>query len=325
MLGIYKDDFKIFLEQNFRSVRITSKNIILPCSWCEQDTPNVKKKHYHLYIALNAPIFYCFRCSNGGGLYKLLQKVAGTDVSEKYIDKELVKKVSKDQIQRVEEPKKRLQLPELDEELFHLKSLFMKKRLGYTNSPLSSVKGLILDANKFWEVNNIPITSDLFRMKDFLQENFVGVLTENETKVIFRNIDPETDFRYYKYQIRQTEFLDYYKLVGGSYNSNQVILAEGIFDILSESIFDNVGLKNSTKLYAAALSKSYSSLLKSIIFNEQIFKLRVIILSDKDVELEDYKKLKKYNGHIIESLTVYYNKNKKDFADFPVLPEKFII
>ena len=320
---IYKNDFKTFLEQNLDPVKDRPKNFVTRCPFCEMNQN--KKKHYHLWISKTAPIFHCFSCGVGGGLYKLLQKIAGTDVSEKYIDKEQVKKVSKEQIQKVEEPTKRLYLPELDEGLFHLKSIFMKKRLGYTNAPLNSVKGLILDANKFWEVNNIPITPSLFKMKDFLQQNFVGFLSENETKVIFRNIEPESDFRYYKHQIKETEFLDYYKLVGGNYYSNQVVLAEGIFDILSESAFDNVGLKNSTKLYAAALSKSYSSLLKSIAFNEQIFKMRVVILSDKDVELEDYKKLKKYNSHIIESLTVFYNKNKKDFADYPVLPERFII
>src|SRR4030042_3360392 len=270
MKMIYKDDFKTFLEQNLEPVKDRPKNFICRCPVCEI---NKKKKHYHLWISKTAPIFHCFSCEWSGGLYKLFQKIAGTDVSEKYIDKELVKKVSKEQIQKVEEPKRRLQLPELDEGLFHLKSLFMKKRLGYINMPLTSVKGLIFDANKFWEVNNIPITPDLFRMKDFLQANFVGFLTEWETKVIFRNINMKTDFRYYKYQIRETEFLDYYKLAGGSYLSNGVVLAEGIFDVLSEHIFDNLGLKNSIKVYAAALSKSYESLLKSIVFHEQIFKL----------------------------------------------------
>ena len=319
---IYKDDFKTFLEQNLDPVKERPKNFICRCPFCEM---NAKKKHYHLWISKTAPIFHCFSCEVGGGLYKLLQKVAGTDVSEKYVDKELVKKVSKDQIQRVEEPKKRLQLPELDEVTFHLKSLFMKKRLGYTNMPMSSVKGLIFDANKFWEMNNIPITSDLFRMKDFLQQNFVGALTENETKVIFRNIDPESEFRYYKYQIRETEFLDYYKLVGGDYYSNQVVLAEGIFDILSENLFDNLGLRNSTKLYAAALSKGYESLIKSLVFHENIFKQNVVILSDQDVDINKYKNLKKYNGYLINSLVVYYNRSGKDFGTFPVLPEKFIV
>jgi hypothetical protein len=286
---------------------------------------NVKKKHYHLWISKTAPIFHCFHCDRGGGLYKLLQQIAGTDVSEKYIDPEAIKKISKEQIQKVEEPKKKLQLPELDEVTFHLKSLFMRKRLGYTNAPLNSVKGLIFDANKFWEMNNIPITSDLFRMKDFLQTNFVGFLTENETKVIFRNIEPETDFRYYKYQIRETEFLDYYKLVGGGFLSNGVVLAEGIFDVLSEHIFDNLGLKQTTKVYAAALSKSYESLIKSIVFHEQIFKLNVHILSDKDVEVDKYKYLRKRNGHIIDTLTVWYNKTGKDFNVTPVIAERIII
>ena len=39
-------------------------------------------------------------------IHKLLQKIAGTDVSEKYVDKEQIKKVAKEQVQRTEEPKK---------------------------------------------------------------------------------------------------------------------------------------------------------------------------------------------------------------------------
>jgi hypothetical protein len=78
-------------------------------------------------------------------------------------------------------------------------------------------------------------------------------------------------------------------------------------------------------MYASALSTSYESLIKSIVFNEQTFRLKVNILSDSNINLDFYRKIKRFNKHIIDSLSVYYNKSGKDFNVTPINPEKFII
>jgi hypothetical protein len=174
-------------------------------------------------------------------------------------------------------------------------------------------------------MNNIPVGESLFRMKDYLQTNFVGFLTENNSTVIFRNIDHSHSVKFYKLKIQQSNFLDYYKLPGNNINSKKIVLAEGIFDIFTEHIFDTLNIKNDVKLYASALSSKYISLVHSIIFHEQIFQPDIIILSDRGISREYYKQIKKYNRHIINKLEVYYNKNGKDFNDSPVTPIKYNI
>jgi hypothetical protein len=162
-------------------------------------------------------------------------------------------------------------------------------------------------------------------LRDYLQNNFIGFLTENQTTAIFRNIDSSHSMRYFKLKIQSDNFLDYYKLIGNNPKSRKIVLAEGIFDIFSEHIFDYLNIKNEVKLYASALSSKYVSLIRSIIFNEQIFKPDVVILSDKGVGADYYKKIKRYNGHLFNKIEVHYNKAGKDFNESPVIPTKYIL
>jgi hypothetical protein len=121
-------------------------------------------------------------------------------------------------------------------------------------------------------------------------------------------------------KINENNFLDYYRLSGGNPTSKKIVLAEGIFDIFSEHIYDSLNIKQNIKLYASALSSKYEALIKSIVFHEQVFRPEIIILSDKGITKEYYQKLNKYNDHIIDKIVVYYNKSGKDFNDFPVTP-----
>ncbi len=47
-------------------------------------------------------------------------------------------------------------------------------------------------------IENDPAVSikESIRFKDYLQSNFVGFLTENNSCVSLRNIDPNSEFRY---------------------------------------------------------------------------------------------------------------------------------
>lgn len=326
MIGIYQDSFINYLEEYLNvKPKITSKNIIIPCLWCEKDE---KKKHYHLYISLEIPIFHCFHndCKKSGTIKKLFEKMSGVDTSEKYIDKEKVKQNQKTDIKiSIPEKKEKLIIPDLKEDFFKLKSLYLKGRLKYSIHNLKTVKGLIFDVEEFLNINKIPIDDKVFRLKPFLQSNFIGFLTENESMIMFRNIDSNSDFKFFKLFISTTPFLDYYRLPGGNYNSNHVVIAEGIFDIFNEQIYDYTNLKRDVKLYAAALSTSYDSLIKSLVFNEKIYQINVSILSDRGISLDFYKKIKMYNSHIIDKMEVYYNKSAKDFGENIVISEKFIL
>lgn len=326
MIGIYQDNIIDYLRNILGDpIKITSKNIIARCPYCEYQKID---KHYHLYISTEAPIFHCFKggCNQSGILSKLFKKLDGKDFSEKYIDQTKLKEIKENEIKLpIHSEKKKIIFPDLREDVFKLKSIYLKSRLKFSKQDLSLIKGLVFDIDKFIEINHIPLDDKLERIKSYLNSNFIGFLTENESVLVLRNIDTNTDFRYFKLFISETPFLDYYKLYGSNHNSNHVIIGEGIFDIYNEQIFDYTGLRNQTKIYAAGLSTSFDSLIKSIVFNEMIFRLDVSVLADRGINLEYFKKIKKYNSKIIDKMTVFYNKIGKDFGDSEVIPEKFIL
>lgn len=325
MIGIYKDSFIKLLKDSFgeNNVKIKSKNIVVQCPWCEYQK---KKSHYHLWISLEAPIFHCFEAGcpkKSGFVSDLIKKINGVDVSDKYIDSSLVdnKKIKSDNLNK---SLKQLKIPLLDEDKFKLKTLYIKKRLGFNIEP-SSIKNIIFDIDEFIDSNRKYINDKSIELRKTLQSNFIGFITENHSMIFFRNINSESSFRHYKIKMQDSLFIDYYRLNGINSESNHIVLAEGVFDIWSEYIFDSLKLKNSVKTYASVLSPNYKSLIKSIIYNENIYRVKISILSDRDVPLDYYKKLKYFNNHIIDSLTVYYNEGGKDFNDFPLVPIKFII
>ena len=201
-----------------------------------------------------------------------------------------------------------------------IKKLYIRKRLKFANIPMGRIRGLVFDVHEFINMNNIQVDQTLFRLRDYLHNNFVGFLTDHGSTVMFRNIDSSQSMKFFKLKVQWQNFLDYYKLPGNSINSSKIVLAEGIFDIFSEHIYNNLNIKQDIKLYASALSSKFIALIQSIVFHEQIFRPDVVILSDRGIDKNYYSKMKYYNKHIINSLSVYYNKTGKDFNDTPVTP-----
>ncbi len=325
MIGIYEDSFIDYLkEYSGCTPKIRSKNIVIRCPWCET---GVDKTHYHLWIGLEAPIFRCFGggCGHRGFISKMINYLSGTDISDRYINQDLVKENAKKQIEfkknKVET--KDVKLPPLQESgIFKYKTNYIKGRLKFSNIDIRSIKGLIFDVYEFIKINNIQIDMRLENLINYLQSNFVGFLTEHKSVVVFRNLDHSSDFRHFKLDVQPCKFLDYYKLPGAMKFSKNIILGEGIFDIFTEHIFDSLNLKSKSSLYACGLSVSYPALLKSICYHEQIFKPKVHIISDNGIHMNYFNKIKKYNSHLLDVLKVYYNKMGKDFNDNVCIPER---
>jgi hypothetical protein len=282
-----------------------------------------------MYISIDTPIFHCFHanCEKSGILGKLIKVLEGHDISDKFVDRNILKESLKRKEIFVDQEikQKSILFPEINPSKFMLKDMYIKQRLKFANVPTHMIKGLIYDFEEFLRINELPVYENVFRLKDYLQSNFVGFVTENKSTVIFRNIDDSHSMKFYKYSIQKSNFLDYYRLPGYNKNSKKIVLAEGIFDIFTEHLFDSLDLKKDVKLYASALSSKYLSLIQSIVFHEQVFKPEVVILSDQGIRLDYYKKMKKYNSHVIDKLIIYYNKGGKDFNDTPVIPTKFIL
>jgi len=318
MIGIYQNSFKEYLEDNLGETKITSKNIIVPCPWCEYG--GQEKDHYHLHISLEAPIFHCFHggCEVGGVLTKFMRKVAGHDNSDAFVDRSKIKEVKTQKIFK-EKEHVNVRVPKLKPSEFPYKELYIRKRFKFANISLKRVKGLVFDVHEFININKIPVDETLFRLRDYLHNNFVGFLTDHGSMVIFRNVDHSHSMKFFKMKVEWQPFLDYYRLQGMDRRSNKIVLAEGIFDIFSEHIYNNLNIKD-IALYASALSSKFAALIQSIVFHEQIFRPDVVILSDRGIDTKYYKQIKYYNKHIINTLSVYYNKTGKDFNDTPVTP-----
>lgn len=330
MVGIYNDEFLDYLRHNLGcEPKVTSSNIITKCPFCLDHHIKEGKDHRHLYISLEAPIFNCFQagCPAKGIIGKLLKYIEGKDNSDKFVNKDEIKKYEKLKVSQTRNKFKNinLQIPELNIDRFPNKEFYLKKRFKFENVNLHNVSGLIFDVHTFLDMNNIVGDMQLNKLKDFLHNNFIGFLTKNHTSIIFRNIDKQSKFRYYKYKITNPNFMDYYCIPNYKNNDKKtIVLSEGIFDIFCEYLFDSTESKKETRLYASSLSDRYNSLIKSIIFDEQLFRPNVKILSDQGISLDFYRKIKKYNKHIINNFTVYYNKIGKDFGEIQN-PTKFVI
>lgn len=326
MVGIYDDKFIDYLKRNLGDVKITTKNIVVPCVHCEFPK---KKEHYHLHIGLYEPIYHCFHggCEKSGTLRKLLNIIHGYDISERFVDKKYFENLKQSKIEQIEKIYKNFHLPHIDPERFPLKAMYMKKRMKFLDIPLERVNGLIFDIDYFLSLNKVWVTDKLAKLLPFLQKNFVAFLMKNGGYLMFRNIDKNSTFRYYKYELQHTPFLDYYMIPGQNKNSNKIVLAEGVFDILTERYFDHMNIVNDVKLYASVGSASYVNLMKSLIFHEKVFTPTWIFLSDNGIHLNYYRKIKKEYPYLFlrGDSRVYYNKNGKDFNATPVSGEKFII
>jgi hypothetical protein len=327
MIGIYQDDFIDYLKRKLGDhIKISSKNIICPCPFCEY---GMDKDHYHMYISTEIPIFHCFKanCEQSGNLKKFLKKLEGHDISDKFVDQTTLKEniTQREIFVNKEKLQSKIHVPVLNPSKFMLKEMYIQRRFKFSSIFTPMIKGLIYDVKEFVAMNNIPLTNPLDRLIDYLQSNFVGFLTENNSTVMFRNIDHGQSMKFYKLKIQESNFLDYYMLPGGNVNSKTIVLAEGIFDIFTEHIFDTLNLKDNVKLYASALSSKYISLIHSIILHEQIFQPDIIILSDRGIDRTQYKKMKYFNKHIIDRMIIYYNKAGKDFNDTPIDPVQYNI
>lgn len=318
-IGIYNDGFISYLEKNLGIVKTNPKNIITNCPWCDIGVQTSKS---HLWISMTDPIFHCFRggCNKSGLINKLTEKIEGTDTSSIHVNKDLVRqfKTEKIKFEKNEFKHKEINLPELNEEMFSLKTFYLRQRFKFSNISLSSVKGLVFDIDELIRLNHIQLDEQVIKFKDYLQSNFIGFLTENHSCISLRNIDSKSRFRYYKLHLQPSQLLDYYKISGNKRKSNHIIMAEGIFDIYTEHIYNILGLKDKVVAYIAALSTSYAAAIKSFVFNEQIYRPIIHILSDREVPIKYYEKIMKYNSHIIDSMNIYYNKTGKDFNDTPI-------
>jgi len=332
MIGCYQDDFIDFLKHHLGDpVKVTPSNIIVRCPWCEWGTV---KKHYHLHIGKNIPVFNCLRagCNESGSIKKLIRKLTGGNFElSRFVDSQLIQNYNQLKVKKSEDNLKlrKFIVPPINRKAFPKKIDYLKYRFHYAPVNFYDIHGLILDPQEFFQINRIEVDAQLQKSIYYLQEGYVGFLLENHTSIVFRNINPnEKRFRFRKITLQKIPLLDYYKLSHNTMkcqNSNTVVISEGIFDIFDAHLFNYMGLTDTAYAFYCALSNKFSALLKSIAYFDNIYRPNVVILSDSNVKIEYYKRIRRFLKHLCNQVNVYYNISGGDFGDPFCSPEKFII
>jgi len=322
------DKLKQILVDNKIFVSETIKNYICICPYC-LDHPDPKKKG-HLYISKSEdiPVGHCWFCNGAWPIPLIIKDLTGNKnlYREVISDEEL--KTSYKQIRTSTSKITEFKIPNIDENSFLEKKMYIRRRSG-NKTKAEDVPNLVLDILNFFHINNLDIIGKGKILSDYeadmLSRSFVGFLGCNNSILYCRNIDSNSKFKFKKIPIQTNPLLllDYWKIPMNNMGE-LVVMSEGNFDILGEYSFDSLGIKNRVKLYASGNTFSYGSLLKSICYNENLYKVDVIILSDDDKPAYYYKKFLQQNDHIIKTCKIYMNRAGKDFGVFPIIPTQIL-
>jgi len=315
---------QILIDQNIY-IKENSKNYLCRCIYCGDH--KLRHKAQHLYVSNDPeiPVYHCFMCNTSGPVSKLVFDITGN----RKLSTEVL---PKSELKQAQTAKKKIKvaktkiyiLPSIDESSFLAKRAYIKKRSNFILTP-EQVPNLIFNFEEFFHINNLTetvINQIGPRGMDSLSK-YVGFLGTKHSLLYCRNVDPNDEFKFRKIKLQDSvaNLLDYVSFNGGDPNSKTLVLSEGTFDILGEYAVNSLNLRDSVRLYAAGQSFSYASLLKSICYDQMLYKCDVVILSDEDKKIHWYRKFINSNSHVINSYRIFYNKNTGgDFGSFPINP-----
>ena len=306
------------------------KQLVTYCPWCE---PESTKSHGHLYLYNNSdniPTIWCFKCGDEGkgrGTILKFLKFIGEDVSS-YISKELFEKY-KNADKNYNYTKKNIRkqtkhrTPVVNTDAYKLKTMYLKSRLGF-DYDISKIPNLVFDIRNFLYDNKIDIgTKD--RFLDYYENSFIGFVTNRGTTLYLRNIDHNSDLKHDKIPLVDSTddmYRDYYgvRLLNPlSEDTNNIVLCEGIFDLLVGIETHELNeLRKKSCMWAASLGCYYSSLIPSLLSDCMITVANFVILSDNNKKEENYKWFG-YNPSVM-NFEIIWNKLGDDFGCHPILP-----
>lgn len=322
MKSIFNPELVEFLEEKTGCADFDGSrnwlNIRCPNDGCSDNTD--PKDHGHCGVSVREPFFNCFKCGWAGSTIKLIKYLGGDP--KKYLLKEVF---DKDFNKYAYKKHKHFgitnhKIAKIDSNNYKLKSQYIKGRLGF-NYPIDRISGLVYNIKEFIKDNNIVLTDDKLRLLDYFESSFVGFLTARGTKLILRNIDPSASIEHAKIDLESEGiyFKDFFGIKTGYIKNkiNTIVLAEGVFDILvALEHYELLKIRRSSCYWAAVLSNHYTKSIVSVLDFCKIPKAHVIILSDRDKDIDHFRWVSK--NPFVYKLEVYHNKLGNDFGKTPI-------
>jgi hypothetical protein len=329
-----RDELLALIKENVRPYKITaaSNEIMIRCPYCGDSQKS--ENHMHLYISIKDDRifpFYCQKCNHKGIVNDNFLKdincynftfMSKINKSAKEVSYEKHKKKYKSSFYH---SNNKLILPSYNNKIILQKNKYnyLCDRYSFSLTPEEFVEKykVVFSLKDFLRINNIrDISTNLWMLKN-LHENYVGFLSNDQSYIIFRNIDPncEKKYRYYNYKIF-SDIENSNRLYIPKITINKLkpiinlVIAEGIFDIIGiKEYFYKNNIDNDT-IFIAVNGKGYNLILNKIA-RMGFLSMNIFIYSDSDVNINFYKKLKKtipclkYNN-----TTVIYNSLEKDYG-----------
>lgn len=312
------------------------RNWVVRCPYCG-DSHTINHGHFSILVDMNSdmPIMYnCFKCKESGLLTTQTLEDLGL-----FYDPDLAKGLNafnrnasnssyfKDKV-------KRFHIPETIPCAENTRKVdYINQRLGLELNYEDCEKfKIILSFVQFMRENQIPLSNgdDGSMLKPGtvaeLEKKYVGFLSSNNNKIIFRDASPDQDGyfgRYYKVTIDlfNTSPNSFYSLVS-QFNllytdPIDIHIAEGAFDILG--VYKNIPRKESQNaLFFANGGYGFGAILKYLIYTGVTTDINLHIYSDADKTDEDHRKLlnRAFYRTWIDNMIVHRNAypGEKDFG-----------
>lgn len=296
------------------------------CPFCGDSQKNLHTGHLYLRINPNDnyPIVYnCFKCPAQGILkYNDLELLGVVGDAFKTGMTTLNKTSDKVSAQQnlIQEIRFEYELPT---NYSYRKIDYIERRLGvhFNDTDLRQMK-VITSLKDFLTLNHIGGITCKPNMANYLEANYVGFLSFNNSHILFRDITNKSDIRWYKYPITPLSIgrRIFYTMESSIdlYSQEEITinLAEGVLDTLS--ICHNLGYRPENNcLNIAVCGKYYNSILKHLYGMGFVgSNITVNIFADND-HTEDtspayYQKILKEYSYFVHRINLFYNIKEKD-------------
>lgn len=303
--------------------------LVVRCPYCGDSIKDAT--HAHLFIQVAEPhYFYCQRCETKGFLNSdLIKDIEVSDDIGRDLDRNLktfLKNTNKTSSSiNTFKKNKKLVFPKynFNSSSFIKRLDYFTKRLGIQEITRLELLGYKIIGNflDFLTINNLTHLLDnpkFYGLTKNIDDRAIGFLSYDNNYIVFRFIDHSFKYRYlnlslnYPYDIGNKSYciknnIDIFE------PDIELVLAEGIFDIIS--VYRNFysGMDNSKKLFFAVAGKSFN-LVPNLINRMGFLNLNLSIYSDNGITVNNYKY--KMNTERYNSVIVSYNifDGEKDFG-----------
>lgn len=313
--------------KELRPINISVPQVTVRCPYCGDSKKHSTSTHFGVLIDINnddTPLYYnCFLCNESGVLTPTTLKdldIYTLDLASGIIayNKRLRSGTNSGAIYRRQKVQE-LKLPQYDTK-YQPKVDYINQRLGLslTLSDMNRLK-IVPSLAQLVQYNNITQLTVGGRKALDLEENYVGFLTNDNDKIIFRAINSEAKHkRYEKYElnknIRGQKFYSIPTVVElfGEHDID-IHIAEGALDILGVYYhIENQNDKNN--VYIGASGNSATRIIRHLIELGFVGNVNYFIYRDADVPLGVYRKEMKGILEWVQHMFIVSNELEKDFG-----------